>query len=142
EPGNDVIRDNLLDVLMRQQKAEEASNLVTETLTSKGEETWSFQCKRGRSLAVLGHWKEAAQNLNRAIEIDHDDQQSSHELTLILFHDGQLKDYRELCRKRLEQFAQTQVPRSASQVALDSLMLPLREPDLTAAAALAETAFK
>ena len=89
------------------------------------------------SYVSTGLWKEAAEHLNRAYELDPEDHVRWYHLTVLSMHLGDEAAYRQRCREKLARFTLTDKPEYAEQIAKASLLLPLDAADQERAIALA-----
>jgi tetratricopeptide (TPR) repeat protein len=94
----------------------------------------------GAAHAQRGHFREAAVDFAKVIELNPDDHEVWHWQAATLIQAGQLGAYRELRRKCLERFGNTSDFNIAERTAKDYLIAPSTDAGLETASQLAETA--
>src|SRR5205807_5810951 len=103
----------------------EAENLLAEVLTpaiASHHESSGLLRVRAGYLARRGHWKEAAADWKRIIELRPEGAEDWHSLAAILVQSGELERYREHCRQSLERFANASDSVIAYRIAKDCLL--------------------
>jgi len=94
---------------------------------------------RGR----MGHWREAAADLSKVVQLRPDDHQPFPNLAAALVELGDLEAYRRLCAQIRERFEGTDSPGIASGLAVACLIVPSPEPaDVVTGSLLADMGLK
>jgi tetratricopeptide (TPR) repeat protein len=131
----------LANILVRQKKNTDAERLYNEYLAQPAfAANHQLLQGRGEFFARFTRWKEAAADLNRAIEALPDDHTTWHSLAPVLVQQGDQEAYREHCRKALERFGNTTDPGTAERMSKDSLILSSSGADLDLVGKLTDVA--
>jgi tetratricopeptide (TPR) repeat protein len=135
--------NNLVDILIKEGKFDEAEKLFNDLLTPTAEtlpNSAGLLRARGDWRARTGHWKEAAADFSKAIELDPQNPEAYRSLAPLLAQLGDLEGYRRHCARVLARFGESKDPLIAARMAKDCLLLPAPGADLTTESNLAETA--
>jgi serine/threonine protein kinase/tetratricopeptide (TPR) repeat protein len=129
---------NLADILVRQNKLDEAERVLSEPLDLRAQASGALVLqRRGELRARRTRWNEAAADLGRALELNPTDHLRWHSLAAVLVEQGDSAAYREHCRRSLERFRNTTDPKAAHRVAKDCLVVPASGVELDAVTAMA-----
>jgi tetratricopeptide (TPR) repeat protein len=134
--------DDLVDLLLQQNKSDQAERLLKELLTPYTEnlkENAGLLGSRVTLYARQGRWNEAIADARR-VNAFSDHHWHYFLLASILASKGEVENYRENCREVLARFGDTREPGRAELVAKSCLILPISGPDLDQASLLADVA--
>jgi tetratricopeptide (TPR) repeat protein len=127
--------EDLIRILEREEKSEEAQALRREALESlrkaagvlalqKSPQNPDLLWFRGEIFAHLGRWKEAAADLLGLRELRPSDDLAWQTLAAVLVENGDVESYPEHCRKGIALFGNTLDPAIGYRLASGCLMLP------------------
>ena len=136
-------RDDLVELLLRERKFDEAEQLFDDLLTPAAErqpKSAGLLSARGNLRARTGHWKEAAADFSRVVEFEPEDPEAYRLLAPLLVQSGDLEGYRRHCARIVARFGGTYDPVIAERMAKDCLILPSPGADLTTESNWANTA--
>lgn len=117
----------LAEILVDHQRFDDAESLLTELLAAAGEQeprTARLRAIRGNTRARHGQWREARQDLARALALDAANPDTRWLLAPLLLETGQQDAYAELGRNALAEFAANRNPVTAACVAQIGLLAP------------------
>jgi serine/threonine protein kinase/tetratricopeptide (TPR) repeat protein len=137
---NDSLRlslDFLSNVLVTRGEWNEAEQVLRQAVADAPSSGWlwhdlaRFEGRRRR-------WAAATEDLSRAVELDPNEQTFLGGLAIALLQTGRVEDYRQLCHRFLERFANTREVYIADWAAKVSLLLPVEGTDFEHACQLAD----
>jgi tetratricopeptide (TPR) repeat protein len=135
--------DNLVDVLLRQGKADQAKALVDDVLSPEREQQWqSSGLFRARAdlFARQGLWDRAIADSCKVIEFNPSHHWHYFTLACMLAARNDLEAYQGLCRRIIHTFPDPDDPGVAEVIAKSCLLLPDSGTDLKSVARLASFA--
>jgi serine/threonine protein kinase/predicted Zn-dependent protease len=138
-------RNELVDILLRQGKPQQAEYVLEEALNLAAEgttERTALLASRGSIRARQGKWKDAAADFQKALEQEPDSHELHHSLAPLLIQSGEVQGYLKLRQTLLRRFAATTDPIIAERMAKDCLLLPIAMEANELADAWTETAIQ
>jgi tetratricopeptide (TPR) repeat protein len=135
--------DDLVDVLLRENKPDEAERLLNELVTPETEnlkENDGLLGARVDFYARRGRWKEAMVDAQHVIDFSPQQKWHYFLLALILASEGDAESYCEHCQQMFARFGDTRDPGTAELVAKSCLLLPKSVANLDAVSRLADVA--
>jgi hypothetical protein len=128
-----------MDVLSRQGKSAEAQALAAqlEKLSPKSADRVVFLRTATDAAARNSQWKEAADSLNKMIELQPEDSFLHMQLAVVLLQAGDMEAYERQCRNMLARFSTSNEAGDAERTAKTCLLIPRAGSDLETASELA-----